>query len=96
MDNNCTGQEIPKDEPCYCPLKAATLVSKDFWCSSSDELGSFISLNILQGSSLQGPQFPRFFLLTEQLYNGQVLSGIISFAQNVEPFTFIHPVQFLL
>jgi hypothetical protein len=96
MDNICTGHEILKDELCYSPLRAATLTSKDFWCSSSDVAGSFISLNILHGSSLQGPQLPRFFLLTEQLYNGQVLSGIISFAQNVEPCTFMHPVQLLL
>jgi hypothetical protein len=50
----------------------------------------------LHGSSLQPPQFFNPFLFTEQSYIGQTLAGIISFAQKVDPFTFMHPVQVLL
>jgi hypothetical protein len=53
-------------------------------------------MNILQGSSLQPPQFINFFVLTEQSYKGHILLDIISFAQNVDPFIFVHPVQVLL
>src|SRR5512133_334754 len=73
-----------------------TLVSNDFWCSSSVELGSFISLNILQGSSAHWPQSLKFFVFTEQSYSGQTFAGIISFAQKVEPLTFLQPVHVLL
>lgn len=77
-------------------MRAATLRRIDLLCSSSEELGSFISRNILQGSSLHAPQFSKFFLFTAQSYRGQTFSGIISFAQKVDPFTFRHPVQLLL
>jgi hypothetical protein len=52
--------------------------------------------NILQGSSLQPPQFINFLVLTEQSYKGHVPLDIISFAQKVDPFIFVHPVQVLL
>jgi hypothetical protein len=53
-------------------------------------------MNSWHGNSLQAAQLLKPFLLQAQSYIGHTFEGIISFAQKVDPFTLMHPVQVLL